>query len=572
MPLARIFTHHPERTTSLSGELQQQGYQVEVRSPDQIHLAPADLEIEFEVCDRADVLERAASLADELQADVAVAPGVLQPIQQNAAEALPAAETAVPKPIDLKPIAPNPIDSRPLEIVPVDVAAEEHAPEDRRFEERHFEDRRFEDGGVKERDPEREFEAAFSAARPELPVEMQLPPMIENPVTEYAPLPPVAFAEEPAPMRAEPVVFPVHESAAHEPAIHQEAAQPDTLEETARAADPVPYLAQLKPFSHAPTQAEESGYRAVDETSRESEANAAGTTKTAAPGIGRSAANIFSTAMAGAKSASASTAESFRGWLQEYKKRAQVRSAEARAARVARMLDLEQRNAEAQQRAAELEAARQAAAARLVELVRQRDPGLHETRPPKEGLREESWSEARKEPAAKPSPYRSPVESLRHASIAGLRTRPRRPLSPQLRAVLTGAAAISVLFVIGIVLGALYPRTPVAHPAAGNAANGVTVQGGGVTVQTDGATATTGAPAAQPAPAKPQPSASSAQPPAPEKPSPRGSQARHVAAQQGESTIGDDVVIRHYSRPVPTEKPKQSGQQAGLKHFSDMEN
>src|SRR5438309_7190540 len=60
MPLARIFTHHPERTTSLSEELRQQGYQVEVRSPDQTHLAPADLEIEFEICDRADVLKRAA--------------------------------------------------------------------------------------------------------------------------------------------------------------------------------------------------------------------------------------------------------------------------------------------------------------------------------------------------------------------------------------------------------------------------------------------------------------------------------------------------------------------------------
>jgi hypothetical protein len=31
-------------------------------------------------------------------------------------------------------------------------------------------------------------------------------------------------------------------------------------------------------------------------------------------------------------------------------------------------------------------------------------------------------------------------------------------------------------------------------------------------------------------------------------------------------------VIRHYSRPVPMQKPKQSDQQAGLKHFSDMEN
>jgi hypothetical protein len=47
---------------------------------------------------------------------------------------------------------------------------------------------------------------------------------------------------------------------------------------------------------------------------------------------------------------------------------------------------------------------------------------------------------------------------------------------------------------------------------------------------------------------------------------------RQIAQQNGEDEIGDDVVIRHYKRPVPTEKPKQGGQQAGLKHFSDMEN
>jgi hypothetical protein len=31
-------------------------------------------------------------------------------------------------------------------------------------------------------------------------------------------------------------------------------------------------------------------------------------------------------------------------------------------------------------------------------------------------------------------------------------------------------------------------------------------------------------------------------------------------------------VVRHFSRPVPTQKPKQAGQQAGLKQFSDLEN
>jgi hypothetical protein len=559
MPLARIFTHHPERTTSLQEELRQQGYQVEVRGPDQIHLAPADLEIEFEICDRADVLDRAASLADGLKADVAVAPGVLQPIAQRADGPLPAEAPA----------------QKPLEVVPVDAA-------------------------FTGRDPEREFEAAF-ASIPETTSPEQGPAMIENPAVEYAPLPPVQFAEDPAPMRPGPVVFPVHESAAYEEAAHEEASRPAALEGTARLADPVPYLAQLKPFStpsaHTQTQTEESGPLAGETWHESQEATASGPAASAMPGIGSSAANIFSTALAGAKSMSASTAESFRGWLQEYRKRAQVRSAEARAARVARMLDLEQRKAEAQQRAAELEAAREAAAARLVELVREREPGLPEKNLPEKSLqeksfsegrrREESWSMDREAPASKPLPRRTPVESLRHASIAGLSAKPRRPLSPQLRAVLTGAAAISVVFVIGIVLGELYPRAPIAKPVD-HAANGVTMQtgtpqsgaqqAGGVTMQTGapqsgaqagGVTLQAGVPAQAP---RPQPSASAAQSPAQEKPSPRVSQARRIAQQQGEDTVGEDVVVRHFKQPVPTAKPKQSGQQAGLKHFSDLDN
>src|SRR5471032_1225108 len=86
MPLARILTRNPERTADLSSQLKQQGYSVEVTRPDQVNLAPADLEIEFEICERADVLERAANLASELGADVAVAPGVLHPAAQPMAE------------------------------------------------------------------------------------------------------------------------------------------------------------------------------------------------------------------------------------------------------------------------------------------------------------------------------------------------------------------------------------------------------------------------------------------------------------------------------------------------------
>ena len=134
MPLARIFTHHPERTAALSSQLQQQGYTVEVASPDQLDLAPADLEIEFELCERADVLERAAGLADEFQADIAVAPGVIQ-------AAMPATAVA-PLENSIVPEAPVAVQEREAPSV--------------------------------QRDPEREFEAAFATST-ELPTEELAP-------------------------------------------------------------------------------------------------------------------------------------------------------------------------------------------------------------------------------------------------------------------------------------------------------------------------------------------------------------------------------------------------------------
>src|SRR5438445_11368450 len=107
MPLARILTRNPERTADLSSQLRQQGYSVEVARPDQTNLAPADLEIELEVCERADVLDRAADLSNELGADVAVAPAVLQMAPKPAAEPImygsAAPQLAAPEPAPLHP-------------------------------------------------------------------------------------------------------------------------------------------------------------------------------------------------------------------------------------------------------------------------------------------------------------------------------------------------------------------------------------------------------------------------------------------------------------------------------------
>jgi hypothetical protein len=79
MPLARIITDSPESTTSLSHQLQQQGFTVELARPGDTQLAPADLEIQFELCDQQQALYRAAELARQLHTEVAVFPGAVQP-------------------------------------------------------------------------------------------------------------------------------------------------------------------------------------------------------------------------------------------------------------------------------------------------------------------------------------------------------------------------------------------------------------------------------------------------------------------------------------------------------------
>jgi len=220
-----------------------------------------------------------------------------------------------------------------------------------------------------------------------------------------------------------------------------------------------------------------------------------------------------------------------------------------------------------------------------MELVRQREPGL-----PPERVREQMPFE----PAAPAQPSSSyyqqpPLQDRRREAppIAVARKEPAvtsaraavtatplqlwRSIHPPLRPILTGAAVVTVFFIVA--LGLVHSSRPPLASTATHPSNGVTVQTGGVTLPAAPAKAQPAQTAAAAPQAKPQPG----QPTQPQsagtaaKPSP-GMRQAHLVAQQSEKQIGDDVVIRHYSRPVPTEKPKQSGQQAGLKHFSDLEN
>ena len=574
MPLARIFTRNPEGTADLSGQLRQQGYTVEVARPDQTNLAPADLEIEFEVCERADVLDRAANLATELDADVAVAPGLLQPAIQRADEpGKPIAEHATENVVELK--------SQPA------------AADDR----------------------EREFEAAFAPVI-EMPAAMQASPeVVDVPVMAQEPMPPVEFLDEPA--------APQHVAMAEMPERYPSAAN---FHEPARSADPMPYLAQLTPFSTPATREDEQPPVRANRVKEPSQIQLQGKK------VLQDGAKVAAQAWASALALASSTTTSLRDHFEEYKKRAQVRSAEARAQHAARLLDLEQRRAEAQQRASELEAAREAAAARLMELVRQRDPGLPKEGLPKEGLPKESLpTEGLPEEAfsleslQQQQPWRGataverriPVQRMPSQSMYERmpdkkedRRREAPPISAQRqeparkrinfagiaspielwrkvnapwRPVLAGAAVVTTVFAIFIGLAMFRSSAPLANPT-NHASNGVNATTGGVNATTGGVTLQAGTPrpqaaqpvAAPPTQAKPQPAQPRANAPAQTattaaKPSPRVHSA-HMVAQQSEQQIGDDVVIRHYSRPVPTQKPKQAGQQAGLKQFSDLDN
>ncbi|MGZ4867030.1 MAG: hypothetical protein ACXV7C_07380 [Candidatus Angelobacter sp.] len=542
MPLARIFTRNPERTADLSTQLQQQGYSVEVTRPDQANLAPADLEIEFEICERADVLDRAADLASELGADIAVAPGVLQMV------AKPVAEPPVREPIMAEAPKPVPVTEQVIELKPH--AAAEH-------------------------DPERDFEAAFAPVI-EMPAAVQAgQEVVDVPVMEREPMPPVAFLEE----------SPAVEPRAAGPMAERYPEAPAVFTEPARPADPMPYLAQLTPFSIPAARAEEK--HAATPLVRPQEPPQI---RVRGKKVLQDGARIAAHSWASALALAASTKASVRDHFEEYKKRAQVRSAEARAAHAARLLDLEQRRAEAHQRAAELELAREQAAARLVELVRQREPGLPAERSRESMPLEESApapsqpsqsfyerppvQDRRREVPPVVASKREPAAKSARAAMTATPIELWRGINPPLRAVLTGAAAVSALFIMGIALGLFHSRPQLAS-TPDRSSPGVTVQTGGVTVPAAPAKPQAAQPIAGTPQAKPQPGqpalSKQAQAANVAGPSPRVGQA-HLVAQQSEKQIGDDVVIRHFSRPVPTQKPKQAGQQAGLKHFSDLEN
>jgi hypothetical protein len=437
---------------------------------------------------------------------------------------------------------------------------------------------------VAERDPERDFEAAFAPVI-EMPQAVHASnEVIDAPVMEQEPMPPVAFLDE---TPAAPVAASMVEHEAEMQHAEHAAGEPIVFSESARSADPMPYLAQLTPFSGRTNR--------TDAEREEKKQNAAPAARrqdhSQVPERGRKilqdGARVAAQTWAGAVALAVSTKDSVRDHFAEYRKRAQVRSAEARAQHAARLLDLEQRRAEAHQRAAELELAREQAAARLMELVRQREPGLPPERvresmpfepatpaqPSSSYYQQPPLQDRRREAPPIAASKREPAVRSARAAITATPMQLWRSIHPPLRPVLAGAGAVTGLFIVGIALGLFHSSPPPMASTTTHPTNGVTVQTGGVTLPAAPAKAqpaqTTATSQTKPQPGQPAQQTQSAG--TVTKPSPRVGQS-HLVAEQSEKQIGDDVVIRHYSRPIPTQKPKQSGQQAGLKHFSDLDN
>ncbi len=78
MALARILAVRPRDAADFARQLQDSGFQVEIVGPNQQPLAPADLEIEFAICDHHEVLRRAVAIAEQLHSEVVVFPGAVQ--------------------------------------------------------------------------------------------------------------------------------------------------------------------------------------------------------------------------------------------------------------------------------------------------------------------------------------------------------------------------------------------------------------------------------------------------------------------------------------------------------------
>jgi len=239
-----------------------------------------------------------------------------------------------------------------------------------------------------------------------------------------------------------------------------------------------------------------------------------------------------------------------------------LRKEQIKTQRQRKVLEFEKKQALAQERAAELEAAREAAAIRLQQLLRERG-GLTDSQPvpPQKAVN----------PAPMPDPL---VPAQQKVFVPRFRIPFTKTHRPQVEAVAMGVAAACALFVVGLAVASFHARPAISDTVQSSTStptsHGVTVKGGGVTVKA-------GEPASAGVTLPPTPTA--------QKPTPTGSArvsdvtVRKVAAASkptprrggNSERIGDDVVIRHFGA-AQVSSPTHSAPRAELKHYSDLDN
>jgi len=523
MPLARILTRFPEQAGALCEELRQHGYTVEFSSPEVVDKPPADLEIDFELCAEPDALSRATDLADQLQADVAVSPGVLQ-----------------------MPRAAEPSPSPEMQHDAFTVQADEALPPSNVIPISFQEDREF--SHPEATHLEAEESAHFHATHLEEQLshsEATAAPIESLPAPLHEVIVPADMLTEPA-----------------EPAVHAESYPEPVHQYQSHDADLADESADVEEVPPASLPASESARELLARSGRKS-----ATLLNAGREAGK---QLWESTRSLALSFWVSALES----RQEWRERLNARREASYEERLKKIKDLEKRRAIAEERAAELEAAREAAAARLQQLLRERG-GLTENQsaPPEKVVSEL--------PVAQPSSRGFSVQNL----FSRIRFPFSATHRPQLEAVFMGVAAACSLFVLGLAVASFHAgpaiSSSIQQPKSTSNGNGVTVQSG---VQNGGVTVKAGTPTPVPtakAASRPSPAAhSQAQGspsgvqrstdgdvtirnyPAPVKPSPR---------RNGNSDyFGSDVTIRHLgAQPAAA---TQSAPRAELKHYSDLDN
>lgn len=542
MPLARILTRNPEQAGALSNELRQHGYTVEFSNPESAGKPPADLEIDFEICAEPDALSRAAELADNLHTDVAVSPGVL----------------VMPKPVT--PVAEE-LDENPAEQVtagsfarnndvtvqgPPLAALEEIAP----VEER-----------VLEAEPVEPMPLAAMKNVSEMDADLPASTALEE----------VKYAQEPQ---------------MHDPEIHDSRVDGSQMEEETAIPEvtlPADMLAESVEEQHPHSFMQPAATAFDDEVEIARAASPSHTdpgekNQFLAHAGEKSAAALESATDAGKEIWSAARERTQDLWMTvrersaEYRERLRVMRAEREAERQYKLLQLEKRRESAEQRAVELEGARQAAAARLQALLRERG-ALTEAQPaPPQRI---------EVPVVITPAPRAEKPAWRRVFQHKITIPFSRTYRPEVEAVLMGVAAACAFVVLGLAVASFHARPAISgsfkQPAT--SANGVTVQSGGVTLKAGTPATPVSQRVAQPAPVRTQ---AVAQKPAPAVHQPAESDVtvRHFptaakpnpARESGSKNVADDVVIRHFGTQQVTPPAQQTAPQAGLKHYSDLDN